>query len=204
WVAPHGSPVTNCPAVRSSSARTGRPSTQRLGRHSSSTTPGCSSHRQGPRPSRCPHLTCAGIATSALSIRVEPRRHQQYVGGAQRCPPTHGRYRHARPPARCRIGRPRLQRPASFSFLEPVMARTRKKRRREVKRVPRSDATLPEFDRRACPEDLLTRRQLRERGLSPGGHSPVAVLRCKACAYRPDQSCTHPTRAWLYRDRKST
>ncbi|MFD8902672.1 RRQRL motif-containing zinc-binding protein [Streptomyces ardesiacus] len=74
----------------------------------------------------------------------------------------------------------------------------RKKRRREVIRVPRSDATLPEFDRRACPEGLVTRRQLRELGLSPGGHAPVAVLRCKACAYRPDQACIHPTRAWLY------
>ncbi|MEU6602378.1 RRQRL motif-containing zinc-binding protein [Streptomyces flaveolus] len=78
------------------------------------------------------------------------------------------------------------------------MPRTRKKRRGEVKRVPRSDAALPEFDRRACPEGLVTRRQLRERGLSPGGHGPVAVLRCKACAYRPDQACIHPTRAWLY------
>ncbi|MFF5257146.1 RRQRL motif-containing zinc-binding protein [Streptomyces leeuwenhoekii] len=67
-----------------------------------------------------------------------------------------------------------------------------------MKRVPRNNATLPEFDRRACPEGLVTRRQLRERGLSPGGHGPVAVLRCKACAYRPDQSCIHPTRACLY------
>ncbi|MGW2708121.1 RRQRL motif-containing zinc-binding protein [Streptomyces sp. NPDC001356] len=67
-----------------------------------------------------------------------------------------------------------------------------------MKRVPRSDATLPEFDRRFCPEGLVTRRQLRELGLSPGGHGPVAVLRCKACAYRPDLSCIHPTRAWLY------
>ncbi|WP_302185548.1 hypothetical protein [Streptomyces sp. AC555_RSS877] len=23
-------------------------------------------------------------------------------------------------------------------------------------------------------------------------------MRCKYCAYRPDQSCNHPTRAWLY------
>ncbi|CAM5523668.1 MULTISPECIES: RRQRL motif-containing zinc-binding protein [Streptomyces] len=79
------------------------------------------------------------------------------------------------------------------------MPRPRKRRRREVTRVPRSEARLPEFDRRACPDDLVTRRQLRERGLSPGGHGPVAVLRCKACAHRPQWSCIHPTRAWLYR-----
>jgi hypothetical protein len=59
--------------------------------------------------------------------------------------------------------------------------------------VPRSDATLPEYDRRSCPKGLVTRRQLREKGLSPGGHGPVAVLRCKACSYRPDQACIHPT-----------
>ncbi|MEU9376524.1 RRQRL motif-containing zinc-binding protein [Streptomyces sp. NPDC048255] len=78
------------------------------------------------------------------------------------------------------------------------MPRTRRKRRRELKRVPRTDATLPEHDRGAIPEGLLTRRQLREKGLSPGGHDPVAVLRCKYCSYRPDQSCNHPTRGWLY------
>ncbi|MGW1328165.1 RRQRL motif-containing zinc-binding protein [Streptomyces antibioticus] len=79
------------------------------------------------------------------------------------------------------------------------MPRPRKKgRRRELKKVPRSTATLEEFDRRSCPEGLVTRRQLRERGLCPGGYGPVAVLRCKYCAYRPDQSCNHPTRAWLY------
>ncbi|MFJ4858642.1 RRQRL motif-containing zinc-binding protein [Streptomyces sp. NPDC088730] len=64
--------------------------------------------------------------------------------------------------------------------------------------MPRSTVTLEEFDRRACPEGLVTRRQLRELGLSPGGHGPVAVLRCKGCSYRPDQACIHPTRAWLY------
>lgn len=78
------------------------------------------------------------------------------------------------------------------------MPRPRKRRRREVKRVPRSTVTLEEYDRRTCPEGLVTRRQLREKGLSPGGHGPVAVLRCKGCSYRPDQSCNHPTRAWLY------
>ncbi|MFF3505400.1 RRQRL motif-containing zinc-binding protein [Streptomyces sp. NPDC003247] len=79
------------------------------------------------------------------------------------------------------------------------MPRRRKKgRRREVKKVPRSEATLPEYDRRTCPKGLVTRRQLRDKGLSPGGHGPVAVLRCKGCSYRPDQSCNHPTRGWLY------
>ncbi|MEU3520644.1 hypothetical protein ABZ770_36225 [Streptomyces sp. NPDC006654] len=38
------------------------------------------------------------------------------------------------------------------------MPRPRKKRRREIKKVPRSDAMLEEFDRRACPEGLVTRR----------------------------------------------
>jgi hypothetical protein len=79
------------------------------------------------------------------------------------------------------------------------MPRPRKKRRREIKRVPRTDATLPEHDRGAVPEGMVTRRQLRDRNLSPGGHDPVAVLRCKGCAYRPEWSCIHPTRAWLYR-----
>ncbi|MGD9482864.1 RRQRL motif-containing zinc-binding protein [Streptomyces sp. TRM70308] len=78
------------------------------------------------------------------------------------------------------------------------MPSRRRKRRREIKHVPRSEATLPEFDRGAVPERLVTRRQLRDMGLSPGGHGPVAVLRCKACSYRPDQACIHPTRAWLY------
>lgn len=78
------------------------------------------------------------------------------------------------------------------------MPRPRKKRRREITKVPRSDAMLEEFDRRSCPEGLVTRRQLRDRGLSPGGHGPVAVLRCKGCSYRPGQACIHPTRAWLY------
>ncbi|MFI2471524.1 hypothetical protein ACH475_35000 [Streptomyces globisporus] len=41
------------------------------------------------------------------------------------------------------------------------------------------------------------RRQLRALGLRPGGHDPVAVLRCRSCAYRPGQACIHPTRAWL-------
>jgi hypothetical protein len=80
------------------------------------------------------------------------------------------------------------------------MPRPRKKRRREVKRVPRSDALLPEYDRSAVPEGLVTRRQLRDMGLSPGDNDgPVAILRCKLCATRPQWSCTHPTRGFLLR-----
>ncbi|MFE2716570.1 hypothetical protein ACFXKI_32570 [Streptomyces mirabilis] len=60
------------------------------------------------------------------------------------------------------------------------MPRAQKRRRRhEVKRVPRSEALLPEFDRAAVPEGMATRRQLRETGLSPGGNDGrVAILRC--------------------------
>lgn len=81
------------------------------------------------------------------------------------------------------------------------MPRSRKKRRRrEVTRVPRSDAALPEHDRSMVPEGLVTRRQLREMGLSPGGNEgPVAILRCRLCATRPQWSCRHPTRGYLLR-----
>jgi len=81
------------------------------------------------------------------------------------------------------------------------MPRPRKRRRpREVKRVPRSDALLPEYDRTAVPEGLVTRRQLRDMGLSPGDNEgPVAILRCKCCSYRPQWSCLHPTRGFLLR-----
>lgn len=80
------------------------------------------------------------------------------------------------------------------------MPRTRTRRRRDPLRKPppRSNAALPEFDRAVCPPHLATRRQLRDRGLRPGGHNPVAVLRCRYCAYRPGQACIHPTRAWLW------
>lgn len=73
------------------------------------------------------------------------------------------------------------------------------RRRREGPPPPRTDDTLPEYDRQAWPDGLLTRRQLRDHGLSPGGHDPVAVLRCRLCRTRPNQACNHPTRAWLYR-----
>ena len=78
------------------------------------------------------------------------------------------------------------------------MARKRKKKS-EIKRVARTSATLPEYDRGDVPAGLLTRRQLREKGLSPGGHGPVGVLRCKDCVYKPDWACIHPTRACLWR-----
>ncbi|MGW2841836.1 RRQRL motif-containing zinc-binding protein [Streptomyces sp. NPDC001493] len=78
--------------------------------------------------------------------------------------------------------------------------RTRRKRHREAVRVPRSDALLPEFDRGAVPEGLVTRRALREMGLSPGDNTgPVAILRCRLCATRPNWSCRHPTRGYLLR-----
>ncbi|MEV7253313.1 hypothetical protein AB0N96_33035, partial [Streptomyces cyaneofuscatus] len=52
-----------------------------------------------------------------------------------------------------------------------------RKQRREVIRVPRGETALPEFDRGAVPEGLVTRRTLREMGLSPGGNrGPVAIL----------------------------
>ncbi|MCX5346153.1 RRQRL motif-containing zinc-binding protein [Streptomyces atratus] len=56
---------------------------------------------------------------------------------------------------------------------------------------------FPEYDWNSAPKDLLfTRRQLRAAGLSPGGHGPVAQLRCRRCSYRPLTKCTHL--AWLY------
>lgn len=81
------------------------------------------------------------------------------------------------------------------------MPRTRKGRaRRDVQRIPRSMALLPEYDRGAVPDGLVTRRQLRDMGLSPGGNDgPVAVLRCRWCSYRPQWSCNHPTRGFLLR-----
>ncbi|MFF1779836.1 RRQRL motif-containing zinc-binding protein [Streptomyces virginiae] len=80
------------------------------------------------------------------------------------------------------------------------MPRPRKKRRREVNRVPRSDALLPEYDRGSVPDGLVTRCQLRDVGLSPGGNEgAVAILRCRLCATRPQWSCTHPTRGYLLR-----
>ncbi|SFD74347.1 RRQRL motif-containing zinc-binding protein [Streptomyces aidingensis] len=56
---------------------------------------------------------------------------------------------------------------------------------------------FPTYDWKAAPEGLVTRRQLRARGLSPGGHGPVAQLRCRKCLARPGRTCTRM--AWLYR-----
>ena len=57
---------------------------------------------------------------------------------------------------------------------------------------------LPTLEHGQAPRQLLaTRRQLREMGLRPGGHDPVAQLRCQRCATRPLRECTRM--AWLYR-----
>ncbi|MCX4451534.1 RRQRL motif-containing zinc-binding protein [Streptomyces sp. NBC_01789] len=80
------------------------------------------------------------------------------------------------------------------------MPPTRLKRRREARRIPRSEALLPEYDRGAVPDGLVTRRALREMGLSPGDNEgPLAILRCKLCATRPNWSCRHPSRGFLLR-----
>ena len=56
---------------------------------------------------------------------------------------------------------------------------------------------FPEYDWNTAPKDVLaTRRQLRAKGLRPGGHDPVARLRCKDCTGLT-RVCTR--RAWLYR-----
>ncbi|MFE4425086.1 RRQRL motif-containing zinc-binding protein [Streptomyces sp. NPDC056817] len=67
-----------------------------------------------------------------------------------------------------------------------------------------SDAANPlvsEYDWQTAPEGLATRRQLRAARLRPGGHEPVAILRCRACATRSQRTCTctciRP--AYLYR-----
>lgn len=75
----------------------------------------------------------------------------------------------------------------------------RAKHRRPATRIPRGGQGLPEHDRTAIPEGLVTRRQLRDLGLSPGGQEPVAILRCRLCATRPQWSCRHPTRGLLLR-----
>ncbi|MFG2352001.1 RRQRL motif-containing zinc-binding protein [Streptomyces phaeochromogenes] len=64
----------------------------------------------------------------------------------------------------------------------------------------RDASGLPEYDRGACPDHLATRRQLRDRSVSPGGHDPVGILRCARCRYTPQWSCppAHRGRALLY------
>ncbi len=163
-----------------------------------------------------PHIPCAPARDARTGQAVRPPHNQLLlkrapptidIGGARCCPlapQREGDTRAHSPPAP--LDRPAAPAPRRTPLppaarqvvrrLAPVMARAR---RREVKRVPRTDASLPEYDPGAHPEGLLTRRQLRDEGLSPGGHDPVGILRCKACAYRPQWSCVHPTRAWLWR-----
>ncbi|WP_331735786.1 hypothetical protein OG333_37530 (plasmid) [Streptomyces anulatus] len=63
-----------------------------------------------------------------------------------------------------------------------------------------SNPLVSEYDRGAVPEGLVTRRALRDMGLSPGDNrGPVAILRCRLCATRPNWSCRHPTRGYLLR-----
>ncbi|MFF1593135.1 RRQRL motif-containing zinc-binding protein [Streptomyces sp. NPDC058286] len=59
---------------------------------------------------------------------------------------------------------------------------------------------VSEYDRGAVPAGLVTRRELRSMNLSPGRNAgPIAILRCKPCATRPNWSCRHPTRGYLLR-----
>ncbi|WP_121751282.1 RRQRL motif-containing zinc-binding protein [Streptomyces sp. E2N166] len=75
---------------------------------------------------------------------------------------------------------------------------TTRTRRRPRQAHPRLPQGLPEYDWGTAPaEEFATRRQLRAAGLRPGGHAPVAILRCKACTTRPLRACTRL--AYLYR-----
>ncbi|MFF3531385.1 RRQRL motif-containing zinc-binding protein [Streptomyces rubiginosohelvolus] len=150
----------------------------------STSTPAPSVSRSCPRPADRPPYDLPSPPSSSLEVlraQVPP------------APPD----RQA-PPAAPRHPLPTAPAPAS-RYLEPVMPRTRK-RRRETLRVPRSAALLPEYDRGTVPEGLVTRRVLRDMGLSPGDNDgPVAILRCRRCATRPNWSCRHPTRGFLLR-----
>ena len=55
---------------------------------------------------------------------------------------------------------------------------------------PYADATrpIPTYRWQQAPRGLATRRQLRDMGLRPGGHDPVAVIECRG----------GKRRAWLY------
>lgn len=58
---------------------------------------------------------------------------------------------------------------------------------------------LPTYPWNAAPEHLVTRRQLREAGLCPGGHPAVAQM------LRPRQRRpSNPLHAWLYDARLAT
>ncbi|MDO0929760.1 RRQRL motif-containing zinc-binding protein [Streptomyces sp. TG1A-8] len=75
---------------------------------------------------------------------------------------------------------------------------TTRARRRRPAAQPRATHGLPEYDWGTAPTDqLATRRQLRADRLRPGGQEPAAILRCRACATRPQRTCTRP--AYLYR-----
>lgn len=78
--------------------------------------------------------------------------------------------------------------------------RHHRRRRRPEDRLPRRASGLPEYDRGACPDHLATRRQLRERSVSPGGHEPVGILRCARCRNWPQWHCpaSHRGRAYLF------
>ncbi|WP_130800220.1 RRQRL motif-containing zinc-binding protein [Streptomyces otsuchiensis] len=55
------------------------------------------------------------------------------------------------------------------------------------------------YEHGTAPAHLMTRRQLRDAGLRPGGHDPVATLRCRRCGYHPTRACTRP--AFLFDSR---
>lgn len=57
---------------------------------------------------------------------------------------------------------------------------------------------IPTYDWNTAPKpEFATRRQLRAMSLRPGGHDPVAQLKCRNCSFRPETFCPHL--AWLYR-----
>lgn len=57
---------------------------------------------------------------------------------------------------------------------------------------------IPTYDWNTAPKaELATRRQLRAMGLRPGGHDPVAQLKCRHCSHKPLTECRRL--AWLYR-----
>ena len=61
-----------------------------------------------------------------------------------------------------------------------------------------SAGVIPTYDWGSVPVDVLaTRRQLRAAGRRPGGHDPVAQLKCRRCSLHPSRECIH--KAWLYR-----
>lgn len=74
----------------------------------------------------------------------------------------------------------------------PTRRRTLTAVRTDVDHDQEQRATLPVWEHGTAPTHLMTRRQLRDAGLRPGGHDPVAILRCRRCAYRPLRECTRP------------